>query len=100
MRTVFSEGGMTLEFFLYEILARVVAIYFLIDGGRVLWHGLIERKTSVENYVFMEMFVRLPDWRADRDTAPFRYWWLISGQVFMLACCLIIATFGWYRPSP
>lgn len=90
---------MTLEFFLYQILARIAAIYLLVDGGRALWYGLTQRKTAVENYEFMGMFVRLPDWSAERDTAPWQYWWLISGQVFMLACCLVIAIFGWYHPK-
>jgi len=84
-----------MQFFLCEIVARVVAIFFLIDGCRALWNGLAERKTAVANYEFMDMFVRLPDWRADRDTAPFRYWYLISGQVFMVFVCLVLAIFGW-----
>lgn len=88
-----------MEFFLYEIVARVVAIFFFIDGSRALWNGLAERKTSVANYEFMDMFVRLPDWSAQRDTAPFRYWWLIGGQVFMLFVCLVMAIFGWYVPK-
>jgi len=90
---------MTLEFFLYEVLARVVAIYFLIDTSRVLWLGLTQRKTAVQNYLFMDMFWRLPDWSAERNTAPWQYWWLISGHVFILACCLVIAIFGWYVPK-
>jgi hypothetical protein len=28
-----------MEFFLYEIIARVVAICFFIDGSRQLWNG-------------------------------------------------------------
>jgi len=68
-----------MQFFLTAIVARAVAIYLLIDGARVLWYGLAERKTSVANYAFMDAFFRLPDWSADRDTAPFRYWFLIGG---------------------
>ena len=90
---------MTLEFFLYEFVARVVAIYFLVDISRVLWLGLMERKTAVQNYMFMNMFWRLPDWSAERDKAPWQYWWLVSGQVFMLFVCLVMAIFGWWDPN-
>ena len=88
-----------MQFFLYEIVARVIAIYLLIDTGRALWYGLAERKTAVANYMFMDAFVRLPDWSADRDSAPFQYWFLIIGQVFGLLVCLVIAIFGWYVPK-
>ena len=88
-----------MQFFLTEIVARVIAIYLLIDTGRALWYGLAERKTSVANYMFMDAFVRLPDWSADRNTAPWQYWFLISSQVFTLLCCLVIAIFGWYVPK-
>jgi hypothetical protein len=59
-----------MQFFLYEIVARVIAIYLLVDTGRALWYGLAERKTAVANYMFMDAFIRLPDWSADRDSAP------------------------------
>ena len=88
-----------MQFFLTEIVARILAIYLLVDGGRVLWCGLAERKTAVANYMFMEAFVRLPDWSADRNTAPYQYWFLISGQVFGLFVFLVMAIFGWYVPK-
>ena len=90
---------MNLEFFLYEIAARVVAFYLFVDGSVGLWNALSERKTSVANYMFMDMFVRLPDWSADRETAPWQYWFLIAGKVFMLFVCLVIAIFGWWHPK-
>ena len=89
---------MNLEFVLYEIVARVVAVYLFVDGSLALWNGLAERKTSVVNYQFMDMFVRLPDWSADRETAPLQYWFLISGKVFTLFACLVVAIFGWWHP--
>jgi len=89
---------MNLEFFLYDIVARVAAVYLFVDGSLALWSALAERKTSVVNYAFMDMFCRLPDWSADRETAPLQYWFMISGKVFMLFVCLVIAIFGWYRP--
>ena len=90
---------MNLEFFLYEIVARVVALYLFVDGSIALRNGLAERKTAVANYAFMDMFWRLPDWSADRETAPWQYWFLISGKVFMLFACLVMMIFGWYHPK-
>jgi hypothetical protein len=33
-----------MRFFLYEIVARIVAIYLFVDYSRKLWFGLVERK--------------------------------------------------------
>jgi hypothetical protein len=35
-----------MQFFLYEIVARIVAIYLFFDCSRKLWYGLKERKTG------------------------------------------------------
>jgi hypothetical protein len=88
-----------MQFFLTEIVARVVAIYLFVEGARALWRGLAERKTSSVSYAFMDAFFPIWEWRADRDTAPFRYWFMISGQVFTLFVCLFMAIFGWWVPN-
>ena len=41
-----------MQFFLYEIVARIVAIYLCVDCSRKLWHGLVERKIAYFNNVF------------------------------------------------
>ena len=88
-----------MQFFLTEIVARVVAIYFLIDGGRALRQGLVERKFYFMEFSLMDLIVTTPPWIADRDTAPFRYWTNIVHQAIVLIACLVIAIFGWWVPN-
>jgi hypothetical protein len=35
-----------MQFFLYEIVARIVAIYLCVDCSGRLWRGLVERKIA------------------------------------------------------
>jgi hypothetical protein len=35
-----------MQFFLYEIVARIVAIYLCVYCSRKLWYGLAERKIA------------------------------------------------------
>lgn len=39
-----SRTGVCMQIFVYEICARVVAVFLLIYCGRSLWHGFAERK--------------------------------------------------------
>jgi len=43
-----------MRFFLYEIVARIVAIYLCFDCSRKLWHGLVERKIAYFNDNFLD----------------------------------------------
>jgi hypothetical protein len=94
-----------MQFFLHEIVARVVAIYLFVDGSRALWIALAERKTwflyydVIDRLSLMDRFFRVPEWTVNRDSAPFRFWFLISGQVFTLIACLVMAIFGWWTPK-
>ncbi len=38
-----------MQFFLYEIVTRIVAIYLCVDCSRKLWCGLVERKIAYFN---------------------------------------------------
>ena len=85
-----------MRFFLYEVVARVVAIYVCVDCGRALWRGLVERKTAYVNTDFLDNL--LVDWSKriiQRDAAPVRYWITIALRVFILFGCLFVAIFGW-----
>jgi hypothetical protein len=42
-----------MRFFLYEIVARIVAIYLCVDCSRKLWYGLVERKIRFFNPDFL-----------------------------------------------
>jgi hypothetical protein len=85
-----------MQFFLYEIVARIVAIYLCLDCGRKLWDGFAERKIACFNSDLL-------DWRTHgvvhRDTAPIRYWIEIAIQMISLVACLFVAIFGWWHPN-
>ena len=84
-----------MQFFLYEILARIVALYLLIDCGRKLRRSLAERKIAYFNPSLLDW----SHWVADRDATPIRYWIQIGIRIIMLVACLFVAIFGWWRPS-
>jgi hypothetical protein len=85
-----------MQLFLYEIVARIVAIYLCFDCGRKLWHGVVERKIAVFN-------PDLLNWWSygvvHRDTAPVRYWIEMGIQIICLVGCVFVAIFGWWRPN-
>jgi len=41
-----------MQFFLYEIVARIVAIYLCFDCSHKLRYGLVERKTRTSTLIF------------------------------------------------
>jgi len=85
-----------MQFFLYEIVARVVAIYLFFDCYELLRNGLSERKIE---YVNSQFFVWYSHHVVHRDAAPVWYWMLIAGKAFSLVACVILAIFGWWHPS-
>jgi hypothetical protein len=88
------------KFFLYEIVARIVAIYLCFDCGRTLWHGLIERKIAYFNSDLIDwLLVDWSKWFIRRDAAPIRYWIQIGIQITLLAACLFVAIFGWQQSN-
>jgi hypothetical protein len=84
-----------MQFFFYEILARIVAIYLCVDCARKLRHGLAERKIAYFNPNLLDW----SHWVADRDATPVRYWTQIGIQITLLVACLVVAIFGWWRPN-
>ena len=84
-----------MQFFFYEIVARIVAIYLCVDCSRTLWYGLVERKIAHFNPDFLNWF----NWVADRDAAPVRYWIEIGIWAIGLVACLFVAIFGWFQPN-
>ncbi len=81
--------------FLYEVVARIVAIYLFFDCSRKLWHGLRERKIAY----FHANFLDWSNFVAHRDATPVRYWIQIGIQIIILVACLFVAIFGWWRPN-
>ena len=92
-----------MQFFLYEILARIVAIYLFIDCGRILRAGLVERKIEyfnpgVINWIldsFLDDSLKI----VHRDTAPVRYWIEIGVHITLVISCIVVAIFGWWTPN-
>jgi hypothetical protein len=84
-----------MQFFLYEIVARIVAIYLGIDCGRKIWFGLVERKIVY----FNDSLLNWSRWVAHRDATPVQYWIQIGIQITVLLSCLCVAIFGWWHPN-
>jgi hypothetical protein len=75
-----------MQLFLYEIVARIVAIYLCIDCWRRIRNGLAERKIAYYNTDLLNWL--LFDWSnrfVDRDTAPVSYWITMGLQITSLA---------------
>jgi 4-amino-4-deoxy-L-arabinose transferase-like glycosyltransferase len=84
-----------MRFFLYEIVARIVAIYLCFDCSRKLWYGLVERKIAY----FNDNFLGWSNWVAHRDAAPVQYWIQIGFRIIILVAWLFVAIFGWLQPN-
>ncbi len=91
-----------MRLFLYEVVARIVAIYLCFYFGRQLRDGFVERK--IEFYLtrsdFIDWLLTSPSsWIVYRDIAPVRYWMTIGLRIFGLLACLAVAIFGWLQPN-
>ncbi len=89
-----------MQFFLYEILARIVAIYLCVDCSRTLWYGLVERKITVvlgRGDLLDWLFTPTTKWTVGRDAAPIRYWLSVGLQIFTLVACIVVAIFGLFH---
>ena len=92
-----------MQFFLYEIVARIVAIYLCFDCSRILWNGLVARKIEYFNSDlvnwFLDSFLDPSNLVVQRDAAPVRYWIEIAIQITLFVACLVVAIFGWWQPN-
>ena len=89
-----------MQFFLCEIVARIVGIWVCYNCGLTLWNGLAERKIAYFNDDLIDGL--LVDWSkviAHRDTMPVRYWIQIGLQISFVAGGLGVAIFGWWQPG-
>ena len=87
-----------MHFFLYEIVARIVAIYLCVDASRELWNGLAEGKIGYFNSSLIDgFFISWSKWFVQRGAAPIRYWIQIGFRVIMVAACGFVAIFGWWQ---
>jgi hypothetical protein len=90
-----------MEFFFYEIVARIVAIYLCVDCYRRIRNGLVERK--IVDYSNGDLLTWLifdsSRWVSHRDTTPVRYRIQIGLHIIALVGCLGVATLGWWHPT-
>jgi hypothetical protein len=91
-----------MQFFLYEIVARIVAIYLCVYFIRKVRSGLVERKITyyLFNTDFLDsLLLDRSRWVADRDATPVRYWIQIGIHIQMSVGCLLVAILGWWHPN-
>ena len=93
-----------MQFFFYEIVARIVAIYLCVACYRTIRNGLVERKIGyvVRDGNFLGLLLDWVDWSKlviQRDAAPVRYWIQIGLVAFTLLASLVVAIFGWWQPN-
>jgi hypothetical protein len=81
-----------MSFFLSEILARIIAVYLLLDCGRILWRGFVERKIKLYSFNYL---TGATEWMYHRDAMPVRYWMMFGAHTLTMLACLFIAIFGW-----
>jgi len=88
------------QFFLYEVVARLVAIYLFFDCWRDVRDGFVERKVRPWNPDLLSIiFDPWADRLAHRDTEPVQYWMLMGLHIILLLACAVVAIFGWWRPN-
>ncbi len=91
-----------MQFLLYEIVARIVAIYLFFDCGRKLRNGFIERKITFITGDLFDVVDWLVNWKNlifHRDTQPVRYWMQMGSKMLGLVACCVVAIFGWFHPT-
>jgi hypothetical protein len=99
-----------MQFLLYEIFARIVAIYLCLVCINKLWDGLVERKIPYFSSDFVDWLLFSSDFVAwlligrskrvaHRDATPVRYWIEIGITISLLVACLVVAIFGWRLPT-
>ena len=90
-----------MQFFFYEIVARIVAIYLCVDCYRRIRNGLVERKIAYySNGDLLDWLIfDSSRWVSHRDATPVRYWIQIGLQIIALVGSLFVAIFGWLPPN-
>lgn len=89
----------TMQFVLFQIVARIVAVYFCFDTARDLWKGLVERKIAPYSPDFLDQINPWANIVAHRDASPIVYWAHISVRIGLFLACLVVAIFGWWHPN-
>lgn len=85
-----------MHFFLYEIAARILAVYLLVDSVRTLRRAVVEGKICYHSSNWFDFFFDWSDRIIDRNTSPFFYRLQFCAQIATVAGCLFVLVFGWH----
>lgn len=85
-----------MHFFLYEIAARILAVYLLVDSVRTLRRAVAEGKVSYRSSNWFDFFFDWSDRIIDRNTSLFWYWLQFCAQIATAGACLFVLIFGWH----
>jgi len=88
-----------MQFLLYEIGARLVAIYLCFDCIRELQYAFAERKITYLRPDLMDWLLGWQSRIADRDANPVLYWLTVSVRTMTLLASIVVAIFGWWQPN-
>lgn len=84
-----------MDFFLTEILARILGAALAFDCVQAIWGGLRDGSIPAFRMAFMS---RWSDWVVDRREWPLMFWIQMGIQAFFFFPCLLIAVLGWNLP--
>ena len=92
-----------MQFLLYEVVARIFAIFLLVGSVRKLKVSFDRRQiTYFYGYDTIEWLLGW-DWDRttvySRDATPVRYWMVTLYEVILSAGCIYVALFGWFHPE-
>ena len=85
-----------MHFFLYEIVARVVAAYLFVDCFHKLRQAFVDRKIQDYNPDLLNWWSH---GLVDRNSAPVVFWINVVLRTLAMASCLAVAIFGWFQTS-
>lgn len=83
-----------MQFFLEQIVARIVGAWVVVDCARMLRGAFRDGKIRGHNADFLNWW----RWVADRQSEPVSFWIQVSLQIVFLLSGATIAIFGWLRP--
>jgi hypothetical protein len=82
------------QFFLTQIVARIVAAYLAYDCLRTVRRALAEGNIRWFNSDLLNWSTTY----ANRRREPYQFWFQVGFQVFLMFVCAIVVLFGWIRP--
>lgn len=85
-----------MHFFLYEIAARILAVYLLIESVRTLRRAVAKGKIRYHSSHWFDFFFDWSERIIDRNTSPFWYWLQFCAQIATVGGCLFVLVFGWH----